>query len=392
MEGNFSSPNNMLISSPNNGFVNVNDLTEQKDTIESTTEDDTMGFYDANDLPYYYALAQTFAIDDQYFCDVVGPTIPNRFYLLAATSFGHLTTNEVVPPVGGYKPITGTIFDLLDKAGVNWIDYFTDLAQGADFRDPVPPHFLPVTNFFADAAAGTLPPVVFVDPELAGTTNLATDEHPPHDIRAGEFFVAQVINAVRNSPNWKDSIIFLTYDEHGGFFDHMKPPKANQNGALTPDGIAPGQCADLSNPPTSTEPGMGANCSSNPIGTSSQQDAAALCPAFTPNGPYPAACANFNQLGFRVPFVVISPFSKQHYVSHTIGNHGSILRMIEKRFLAGKFLTARDEFSNDLEDLFDFTNSPSLGANVSPSVAPAPNLVSDGNGSCAIQGSGLPLP
>ncbi|HZC45850.1 MAG TPA: hypothetical protein VE243_05195, partial [Candidatus Acidoferrum sp.] len=70
----------------------------------------------------------------------------------------------------------------------------------------------------------------------------------------------------------------------------------------------------------------------------------------------------------------------------------SILRMIEKRFLAGKFLTARDEFSNDLEDLFDFTNSPSLGANVSPSVAPAPNLVSDGNGSCAIQGSGLPLP
>jgi phospholipase C len=392
MEGNFSSPNNMLISSPNNGFVIVNDQTEQKDSIENALEDDTMGFYDVTDLPYYYALAQTFAIDDQYFCDVVGPTIPNRFYLLAATSFGHLTTNEVVPPVGGYQPITGTIFDLLDKAGVNWIDYFTDLAQGADFRDPVPPHFLPVTNFFADAAAGTLPPVAFVDPELAGTTNLATDEHPPHDIRAGEFFVAQVINAVRNSPNWKDSIIFLTYDEHGGFFDHMKPPKANQNGALTPDGIAPGQCADLSNPPTSTEPGMGANCSSNPIGTSSQQDAATLCPAFTPNGPYPAACANFNQLGFRVPFVAISPFSRQHYVSHTIGNHGSILNLIEKRFLGGKFLTRRDEFSNDLEDLFDFTDSPSLTASVSPSLAPAPNLVTDGNGSCTIQGTGLPEP
>jgi phospholipase C len=342
-----------------------------------------MGFYDAADLPYYYALAQAFAIDDQYFCDVVGPTIPNRFYLMAATSFGHLTTNEIIHPFGGYKPITGTIFDLLDEAGVNWTDYYSDAPQGAEFRDPFPPHFQPLlTSFFSDAAAGTLPPVAFVDPELVGTTNLATDEHPPHDIRSGEFYVAQVINAVRSGPNWKDSIIFLTYDEHGGFFDHLKPPKANQNDALTPDGIAPGQCADLSNPPTSTEPGMGANCSGNPLGTSSQQDAVALCPAFTPSGPYPSDCANFNQLGFRVPMIVISPFARPHYVSHTIGNHASILRMIEKRFLNGKFLTLRDEFSNDLEDLFDFTNAPSLRTNVSPLLAPMPNLVTDGNGSC----------
>ena len=71
--------------------------------------------------PFYYALAETFAIDDHYHCDVVGPTVPNRFYLMAATSFGHLTTNEIVPPAGGYKPITGTIFDKLDAAGITWV-------------------------------------------------------------------------------------------------------------------------------------------------------------------------------------------------------------------------------------------------------------------------------
>ncbi len=319
---------------------------------------------------------QAFALDDEYFCDVVGPTIPNRFYLMAATSFGHLTTAELVPPPGGYKPITDTIFDLLDKAGVNWVDYYTDVAQGGDFRNSVPPHFMPIATFFKDTAAGTLPPVALVDPELAGVDNLATDEHPPHDIRSGEYYIAQVINAVHSGPNWKDSIIFLTYDEHGGFYDHMKPAKANQNGALTPDGIAPGQCADLSNPSTSTEPGMGANCSQ------SRADAKTLCPAFTPTGRYPADCANFNQLGFRVPFLAISPFSKPHYVSHTIGNHASILKMIERRFLNGRFLTLRDEYANDLEDLFDFTHAPSLHTNVPPSLAPAPNLFTDGNGSC----------
>jgi phospholipase C len=95
LEGNLPNPNNMLKSSPNNGFVIVNDKTEQIDTVESATEDDTMGFYNETDLPFYYSLAQTFAIDDQYFCDVVGPTIPNRFYLMAATSFGH--HQRVVP-------------------------------------------------------------------------------------------------------------------------------------------------------------------------------------------------------------------------------------------------------------------------------------------------------
>jgi phospholipase C len=379
-EGNYNAPNNMLKSSPNDGFARVNDLTEQPDNgVENATEDKTMGFYNENDLPFYYALAETFAIDDHYHSSVVGPTVPNRFYLLAATSFGHLTTKEIVPPVGGYKPITGTILDKLDAAGITWVDYFSDVPQAGDFRTPDSTHFKPVADFIIDAAAGNLPQVALVDPLLAGETNLATDEHPPHDVRAGEYFISQIVSAVRGSPNWKDSILFITYDEHGGSYDHVAPPAASQKGALNPDGINPGQCADLSNPPASTQPGGGANCS-----ISQTVDAPALCPTFTATGPYPSSCANFNQLGFRVPFIAVSPFSKPHYVSHTRGDHTSLLKLIEMRWLNGASLTRRDANANPLLDMFDFVKAPLMNVNLSLlAPAPPPNLATDGNGSCA---------
>jgi phospholipase C len=386
-EGNFLAPNSMLKSSPNDGFARVNDVTEQPDKgVENATEDKTMGFYNETDLPFYYALAETFAIDDHYHCDVVGPTVPNRFYLLAATSFGHLTTNEIVPPLGGYKPITGTILDKLDAAGITWVDYFSDVPQAGEFRTQEATHFKPVASFFTDAATGNLPQVALVDPLLAGETNLATDEHPPHDVRAGEFFIAQIVSAVRNSPNWKDSILFVTYDEHGGAYDHQAPPPAAQKGALNPDGINPGQCADLSNPPASTKPGGGANCT-----TSQTVDAPALCPTFTPTGPYPSTCANFNQLGFRVPFIAVSPFAKPHYVSHTTGDHTSILKLIEMRWLQGAHLTLRDQNANPLLDMFDFVNAPLMNVNLSLlAEAPVPNLVTDGNGSCTTPSTSVP--
>jgi phospholipase C len=91
-----------------------------------------------------------------------------------------------------------------------------------------------------------------------------------------------------------------------------------------------------------------------------------------PTGPYPANCPNFNQLGIRIPFVAISPFSKRHYVSHTIGDHTSILALIEKRFLTvgGEHLTLRDEYAHTLEDMFDFSSSPSLNTLVTPALPP----------------------
>jgi phospholipase C len=370
-QGNLKHPNNMLKSSHNRGFVKVDALA---DPIAQATDHDTMGYYTDADLPFYYGLAETFAISDRYFAAVIGPTFPNRSYFLAATSFGHLSTSETLT-AGGYKPITGTIFDRLDAAGVSWIDYYSDLPYSLIFATSAG-HTKPVTAFAADAAAGTLPAVAFVDPsafpdQMINGQLFQTDEHPPWDIRAGEYFVSTIITALRNSASWNDSILLLTYDEHGGFYDHVAPPPVPQGGAATPDGIAPGQCADASNPPASEAVGGGATCNA-----SRTSAAPGLCPTFTPTGPYPADCATFNQFGFRVPFVAVSPFAKPHYVSHTLGSHTSILALLEKRFSLPS-LTARDANADDLEDMFDFDNSPS--ANAAIGTAPLPMQPGDPN-------------
>ena len=152
---------------------------------------------------------------------------------------------------------------------------------------------------------------------------------------------------------------------------------------MNPDGISPGQCADLSRPPASEQPGGGAQCSV------SQDEASAICSDFTSTGPYPEKCANFDQLGFRVPFIAVSPFSKPHYVSHTVGDHTSMLALIEKRFMTSDSdeqwekgdrdnraphpsLTARDANADTLEDMFDFTRAPSMNAPIptAPTASP----------------------
>jgi phospholipase C len=286
---------------------------------------------------------------------------------------------------------------------VSWADYFQDAPQGGSFRNfgatGVDPHFLPLPILLAQAA-GTpglpaLPSVSFVDPNF-GIFGIAheNDEHPPTDIQRGQAFVSTVVNALRQGPYWHDTVIFITYDEHGGYYDHVASPAARQGFARTPDGISPGQCADLSNPPLSLQPGGGAECSKNLLSATdtSVNDAAALCPDFAadPTGPFPAHCASFDQLGVRVPFMAISPFSKQHYVSHTVGDHTSILAFIEKRFLSSgsndgdddsgdrddrevtrQFLTKRDQHAHTLEDMFDFDGSPSANTAITVAAPPA---------------------
>jgi phospholipase C len=378
-EANFSDPNAALLDPLNDGFVRVNDASQQPDSGgETPAEDSTMGFYTQDDLPFYYDLAGKFAIDDRYFSSVMGPTLPNRFYLMAATSFGHVDTGDSTPP-GATKPITGTILDLLDSAGVSWTDYFQEAPQAEVFRKPTgsatDPHFQSVQTFLATAAGSSgvaqLPQVSFVDPGFSGPDE--NDDHPPTDIQRGQVFVSQIVNALRNGPYWRDSVIFITYDEHGGFYDHVAPPRAPQGSARTPDEIFPGQCADLSNPPASQQPGGGAGC------LASVPQAQLLCPALAqdPNGAYPGNCASFDQLGFRVPFLAVSPFAKPHYVSHTIGDHASILAFIEQRFLttgsgAGTraHLTLRDQYADTLADLFDFENAPSLNTPVIQAQSP----------------------
>ena len=387
-EMNFKAPNFTRLFTLSNGFVRVNDATGQIDSGESAQEDHTMSFYNQDDLPFYYDVAQKFAISDRYFASVLGPTFPNRSYFMAATSFGHLTTSDTFPPAGGYKPITGTIFDLLDQNHVTWADYFQDAPQGGSFRPfgaaAIDPHFLPLPVFLAQVTgapgAPPLPSVSIIDPNFGifGIKN-ENDEHPPTDIQRGQAYVSRVINAVRNGPYWKDSIIIVTYDEHGGYYDHVHPPTARQQDALNPDGINPGQCADRSNPPASEQPGGGAECSSNLLSKTDTSviDAEALCPqlAADPTGACPRECANFNQLGVRLPMMAISPFSKPAYVSHTVGDHTSLLALIEKRFLnnggSPVHLTKRDQSAHTLEDLFDFDNSPSLNTPVTQAAPPA---------------------
>jgi phospholipase C len=376
LEANFNDPNATLLNSRNDGFARVNDAAYQPDNgVESATEDPTMGFYTQDDLPFYYDLARKFAIDDRYFASVIGPTLPNRFYLMAATSFGHVTTADAAYVT--FEPVSGTILDLLDRRGISWTDYFQDGPQANAFRQPsgpgTDPHFQSVGTFLTIAAGSSvgteLPQVSFVD---AGGES---DDHPPTDIQRGQVFVSRVVNAIRDGPYWKDSVIFITYDEHGGFYDHVAPPPAPQGSARTPDGIPPGQCADLSNPPASQEPGGGAQCSA------SASEAQSLCPALAqnPSGPYPENCASFDQLGFRVPFLVVSPFAKAHYVSHTVADHASLLAFVEKRFLSDQslggggsplHLTLRDQYADTLEDLFDFENAPSLNTAVSVARSP----------------------
>jgi phospholipase C len=371
---NFEHPNSALKNTLDNGF-------ERDD--EPINGDQVMYFYTQDDLPFYYNLGATFAISDRHFAGMVGPTFPNRSYLETATSFGHLTTSDAVPPPGGYKPITGTIYDLLNSAGVAWADYYQDVPADVFFDETDVVHNLPLETFF-EAAAGTIamPSVVFIDPNLGVISgDIENDEHPPTDIQRGQYFVSQVVNALRNGPYWNDSILFISWDESGGFYDHAKPPAARQAGQRTPDGIYPGQCEDLSDPPTSETPGNGAECSYNFTSTTDTDvaDAEDLCPALTadPQGPYPATCAAFDQLGIRVPFIAVSPFSKPNYVSHVVTDHTSILALIEKRFLNSASMTERDKNATLPEDLFDF-NAPSLNATVTTAQPPADDCTPPG--------------
>jgi phospholipase C len=169
--------------------------------------------------------------------------------------------------------------------------------------------------------------------------------------------------------------VLITYDEAGGFYDHVKPPRAPQGGQRTPDGLEPGECADASSLPESARPGRGAHCfHERKIGTT-HDEILGLCPQYDPAKPYPAACPTYDQLGFRAPLLVISPFARKAFVSHRVADHTSLLALIEARFLTGPdgktlHLTARDAHAWTLEDMFDFRTSPSLNTPLPPPAPP----------------------
>lgn len=280
-----------------------------------------MGYYDDTDLPYYYFMATQFAMSDAWFSPVMTNTTVNRMYSMAATSQGVVN-----------KPLTQinvpTIFDELQQAGISWKNYVPDFPNGSSLK-PFPiyskylnKNIVPMTQYFSDLQAGTLPQVVFIDRD----SQLGLDEHPGGvQIQKGAAYVAKIINALMASSAWQDSVFFLSYDEGGGFYDHVPPAQT-----VSPDGIPP---------------------------VLAPND---VCAVNT--GP---AC-DFVYTGFRLPNFVVSPFSKPGYVDHTPMDTTAILKFIELRF-GLKALTARDAAQPDISFFFDFTGKPNLNPPTPPS-------------------------
>ncbi len=269
-----------------------------------------MGYYDGTDIPYYYALARAFAISDQHFSSLLGPTWPNRYFYMAGTAFG-LVDNTFPPntdPQGNPYP---NIFTRLAAANVGWKVYSENLPSAALFTSVLSnfqSSMVGLNQFFADAQNGDLPPVSIVEGNDNGQGN-NVDEHPPQDMQVGEAFVAQVANALMASPNWSSAALFITWDENGGEYDHVFPPPA---------------C-----PPDKLAPQLG--------------------------GPGDSYQAAFDRYGFRTPLLVVSPYARRGFVSHQAVDHTSITRFVEARFNLPA-MTARDANAWPLLDMFDFAN------------------------------------
>lgn len=380
-DANFAHPDRTLRASPNDGFVMQNDVMAP-DTHRTGPADGerAMAYYTQADIPFYYDVATRFAISDRYFASVLGPSDPNHAFHLTGSFFGHITDEEQRPPRGGYRPPQGTIYDLLSAAQVEWAESYQDIPEGIAYRGLSDPHFIKHADLL-DRLKGTpgakaLPSVVWVN-ALKGfpKRGVNSDEHPSYDIQRGQAWVSELLNDLRHGPYWKDSVVLITYDEAGGFYDHVSPPPAPQGGKRTPDGLNPGDCLDDPRVPAAGRTGGGTVCArERKIGTT-YDEILGICPQYDPAKPYPAACPNFDQLGFRVPLMVVSAFAKPGYVSHRVADHTSLLALIEKRFLTGpdgktQHLTARDGHAWTLEDMFDFKRSPSLNAALAPPAPP----------------------
>ncbi|CUF66623.1 phospholipase C 3-like, putative [Bodo saltans] len=183
-------------------------------------------------LPVISALASEFAIMDHFFASVPGPTWPNRAFMLAATSSGLTETGVWYQNSTDLLLPSKTIYDQVSEAGGKWRHYYNDTPWEL-FLESVafnPDHVRPVTELWDDAASGNLPDFAFINPRcgMNTTTGLGSnDDHPDHDVALGEQFIKDVYEALRASPQWNETLFVLTFDEHGGFYDHVSPPMDN---------------------------------------------------------------------------------------------------------------------------------------------------------------------
>ncbi len=327
-----------------------------------------IGYYTDQDLNYYYFMATNFATSDRWFNPEMTRTQPNRDYLIGGTSQGYVYAIGSHPE--DQKSLTAMpIYEELQNAGISWKIYVNPTNSGCSgppydqacleklgyLRDFVwgynpdnytghygtigPPGTCGASacDFENDVANGTLPQVAQIEP----ASDAGLDEHPsdydksPQNIQKGANYVAGIINDVMGSSSWQDTAFILTYDEFGGLYDHVSPQPA-----VSPDGIKP---VDV------------------------QPDD--ICGSDRGTGP----TCDFTWTGYRVPLIVVSPFTKKNYVSHTVMDTTAILKFIETRY-GVKALTARDAAQPDMSEFFDFVNPPWT----TPPSPPAQNL----NGAC----------
>jgi phospholipase C len=251
-----------------------------------------IGYYTQPDLAFLGQAAPAWTVCDRYFSAVMAETYPNRFYQHAAQTdrLHNSTVTSTLP----------TIWDRLVAAGLTGRYYFSDIPFTALWGTEYLPISRPFATFIADAAAGRLPQVSFIDPRFEDEgSGSSGDDHPKADIRAGEQFLNQVYDAVTSSPNWANTVLVINFDEWGGFYDH----------------VAPGTAPDVSS------------------GTALR--------------------------GFRVPALVISPRARRRYVAHNVYDHTSVLKLIEWRW-GLMALTPRDSAARNLAEVLDFGTVPKL--------------------------------
>jgi phospholipase C len=303
----------------NDGFVAMADYWASAVGLYDQRGARAIGYYDWTDLNYYYFMASQFATSDRFFSPIPAASAVNRMALFAGTSSGH-----AYPPIDTLS--VRTIFQALEENDISWKVYYSDTgsdgkpntrfnsyAFAAAHRDKI----VPIAEYFNDLANNTLPAVALIESGYSS----GRDEHPGgtiagqpntgNDIQVGAAYSASLINALMQSPAWQDSVFIWTFDEGGGIYDHYVPPF----NAAHPDGIAPQDLLDTDIP------------------------------------------GDFTRYGFRLPVMVISPFTKRHYVSHTPADYTAILRLIERRFGIAP-LTARDAAQMDMTEFFDFVNVP----------------------------------
>ena len=318
----------------------------------------TMGYYNRADLPFYYAVADAFTICDNYFCSVIGPSDSNRLYTVAASiDPDGMNGGPLLQTLGADRSsflgrLTYTTMpEQLQSRGISWKVYSSPdatltnvladnvLSYFKSFQDPAStlhknafgPQF-PV-DFLADALSGNLPQVSWV------LGSILVSDHPPSPSLFGEGTLSAILAALTANPaQWAKTALFVTYDENGGFFDHVAPPTA-------PPGT-PGEYITAPAVPDPTAVG-------NP-------------PILGPIG-----------LGFRVPMLVLSPFSRGGFVSSDLFDHTSILRFLETRFGAEvpNLSAWRRAAVGDLTTAFNFSAQDQSVPNLPSTLSETPEVI-----------------